>query len=227
MTSTVWRSERLVSVSEAGDATSAAPAGLSASTPSRRRILSRELDGEAPRITNVVFLVGLLWYLWMSSGPGVPPFEFVFVACVLFVAGVFWVLRFGWMIVHLRSRTTRSPWAWFVVPLLVISTVLADRSHVALEMRFDLARSDFDQMVDRAMTDEEFERTDITVRSFAVDRIYRDGAIVVFETAEGGGFFGVAGFAYDPAGRHQFVQDCCLQQYTALGGHWYAWMISY
>jgi hypothetical protein len=200
--------------------------------PGEERERPADLDAEVvwsqtPLMVGLLALIPATLTIAAASVPG-------FSICSALLADALWAfLALGWIaaiLVSQRSRKNRAgrwmPWSWAIAPAILLLTVIVAASGVPLNARFALSRPAFEQLPNRALSNE------VTASAGMYE-------VCCFERTNFGYQFGVSeglnvvwGFAFSPDGAPPGPDidsggDTNLQEgdnaYRHLDGPWYIW----
>lgn len=187
-------------------------------------------DAPPPLSWHAALGIPLAAYLWSRSFPGIAVGMWGISVAATSLLGLGWL---AWLVVWSRRATRRDARRWWIAPSLVIAAVVLATSSVPLKLRFDLARSEFDSIVEDlppAGSLDDWAPLDVPDRvgSYDITFGYQVGNnVVLYE--EHGSLFNNAGFAYLPDGPDDRLSSGSFEapRFRSLGGDWYAWTASW
>lgn len=187
-------------------------------------------DAPPSLLFHAALAVPLTTYVWSQSFPGFDFATWGLSIAVVLLLGFGWLV---WLIIWRRRSARRREWCWGIAPAMVISSVLLTASGVPLNVRFELNRSDFDEIVqdlEPAGSFNEWARLQVPdhVGSYEIDTAYQVGPnVILYE--HNGAFLDDAGFAYLPEGPDERLGNGGFEapSFRRLRGDWYAWTASW
>lgn len=182
------------------------------------------------RLFHLVLVVPALIWLWSWSVPGFNFLLWMPSALALGIGALVWGVRLlTYLLARIRGHQTRGG-RWFPIApacgVLALGLVVAN---VPLEARWATSRSDFDDVVDVALEDDDYRSIeDQRLGLYTVTAVYRQGDAVIFYERTGS-FSDDAGFAYLPDGPFPELENGGFErpQFRHLSGPWYAWTASW
>lgn len=187
-------------------------------------------DGPPSWPWHVALAIALVTYSWSRSYPGLALGAWGLSIAVTVLLGLGW---FAWLLAWVRRTDHERAWRWGVAPVMVIVSVALTVSDVPLRVRFELDRSEFDELVDElepAGSIDEWISLDVPDRigSYDITMGYQVGSnVILYE--RNGALFDDAGFAHLPDGPDQRLGNSGFEapSFRSLGGDWYAWTASW
>ncbi len=178
----------------------------------------------------VALAAALATMLWAVTYPGFASVPMLIALLGMLVLGSIWLVRLiGWVI----DRDRRDAWRWCAAPLMVVLTGVLVVTDVPLRVRFELARDDFDRVVEDLPARGSFDAwaplsVPDSVGGYEIVRAYQVGEMVILYEGEGLAFHD-AGFAYLPSGPDDRLGNGSFEapRFQSLGGRWYAWRASW
>jgi hypothetical protein len=127
-----------------------------------------------------------------------------------------------------NSAAGRARWLLLApaAGVLALALITAD---VRLQVRWNVSRSAFEDVVDEAMRDEDYASLQHgRLGLYRVGEVYRQGEAVIFYERTGA-LGDDAGFAYLPDGPFPELENGGFERprFRHLGGPWYAWTASW
>ncbi|MEZ5282505.1 MAG: hypothetical protein R2770_18760 [Acidimicrobiales bacterium] len=172
-------------------------------------------------VFHLALAVPLVYVLWRYTLPGAVFGGELFWIGLMLPMGVGWL---GWLIIWSANTPRQQAWRWGIAPAMVIASATLAVSDVPLRVRFELNRSDFDEIVEGLEPAAPLELPD-RVGTYEITGGFRSGANVILYERNGGTLLNDGGFAYLPHGPDDSLENDDFEspKFWSLGGGWYAW----